>query len=97
MVVHENTGRTSETFVRLEQDGIDVKNDVNGKVSIRRSGEVIYGRFRRQGEIKCRVRWIILKRVETIKGAELRVGLISTTQIDNGGIEVRTMSGVGLL
>ena len=43
MVVHENTGRTSETFVGLEQDGIDVKNDVNGKVSIRGSMELIYG------------------------------------------------------
>ena len=38
-----------------------------------------------------------MKRVETIKGAELRVGLISTTQIDNGGIEVKTMSGEILL
>ena len=27
-----NTGRTSEKFVRSDQDGIDVKIDVNGKV-----------------------------------------------------------------
>ena len=29
---HENRGRTSETFGRTDQDGIDVKIDVNGKV-----------------------------------------------------------------
>ena len=55
MVVHENIGRTSEKFVRLDQDKIDAKIDVNGKVSIRCSGKEIYGRFWRQGEIRWRV------------------------------------------
>ena len=67
MVVHKKTGSTSETFVRSDQDGIDVKIDFNGKVSIRFSGKAIYGRFWRQGE----------KGGEPITGAESRVGLNS--------------------
>ena len=54
-VVHKNTGRTSETFVRSYQDRIDVKIDVHGEVSIRCSGKAIYGRFRHQGDIRWRV------------------------------------------
>ena len=42
MVVHENTRRTSEKFVRSDQDWIEVKIDVNGKVKIMCSGREIY-------------------------------------------------------
>ena len=54
MVVYKNTGRTSKEILRSDQDRIDVKSDVNGReiVSIRCSGKAIYGRFRRQGEIR---------------------------------------------
>ena len=41
--------------MRSNQYGIDVKSDVNGKVSIKCSGKRIYGRFRHQGEIRWRV------------------------------------------
>ena len=50
--MHENMGRTSEKFVRSDQDGIDVKIDVNGKVSIRCSSKAIYGIFLLKGEIE---------------------------------------------
>ena len=53
--MHENTGRTSDKFVSSDQGGIDVKSDVNGKVSIRFSGKAIYGRFWSQGETRWRV------------------------------------------
>ena len=41
--------------MRSDQDGVDVKIDVNEKVSIRCLGKEIYGRFRCQGEIRWRV------------------------------------------
>ena len=72
--------------MRLDQDGIDVKIDVNGKVLIRCSGMAIYGRFRHQGEIRWRVRWLILKGGEPTTGSESRVGLTSTPKLDTGGI-----------
>ena len=50
-------GKTSETILRLDQDRIDVKSDVNRKemVSIRCSEKEIYGRFFHQGKISWRV------------------------------------------
>ena len=56
--MNENTGRTSEKFVRLDQDRTDVKSDLNGRgrvVSVRRLGEAISGRFWQQVEIWLRV------------------------------------------
>ena len=44
--------------MRLDQDGIDVKSDVNGRegmASIRCSRKAISGRFWRQGKIGLRV------------------------------------------
>ena len=56
MVVHEITGRTLEKSVWSDQDGIDVKSDVNGMVFISLSGREIYPRFWCQGEIRWRVK-----------------------------------------
>ena len=53
--MHEDTGRTSETFVWSDQDRIDVKSDVNRKVFIRCSGKAIYVIFWRQGDTRWRV------------------------------------------
>ena len=41
--------------------------------------------------------WLILKIGEHITGAESRVRLTSPPQLDNGGVEVRLMSGEILL
>ena len=68
--MHESTGRTKEKFVRLDQDRIEVNIDVNDKVSIRCLGKAVYGRFRSQEDIRWRVRWLTLKGVEPITGAE---------------------------
>ena len=84
-------------FLRSDQYCIDIKIDAKGKVLIRCSGKVICGRFRRQEEIKWRVRRLILKGGGHIIGAESRLGLTSTPQFDTGGIEVRPISGESLL
>ena len=53
-------------FVISDQDGIDIRIDVNGKVSIGCSEKAIYGRFWCKGDIRWRMRWMTLKGGETI-------------------------------
>ena len=89
--MHKNTGSTSETFARSDQDGIDVKSDSNGEVLIRCSGEEIYGRFWRQGGIHWRVADI--KERGTYHRSRFDVGTEITPQLENGGIEFKFMSG----
>ena len=82
----KKTGRTSEKFARSDQDGIDVKIDVKGKVLIRYLGKAICGRFRHQGEIRWRVRWLTLKGGEPITETKSRVGLTSPPPVwQHGG------------
>ena len=54
--VYKRTGRNSFVLVRLDQDRIYIKSNVNGRemASIRWSGKAIYGRFWRQGDIRWR-------------------------------------------
>ena len=55
--MHKNTERTSYKYVRLDQGGIDVKSDVNGRegiVLIMCSRREIYGRAKHQGKIWLR-------------------------------------------
>ena len=52
IVLHENTGKTSEKIVGSDQDRIGVKIDVNEKFSIRCLGKSIYGSFLASGEDK---------------------------------------------
>ena len=91
--MHESTGRTKETFVRLDQGGIGVKSYVNGNVLIRCLGKAIYGDFGVKGRSGEGLRWLKLKGGRAIIGAESRVGLTSPPHIDTGGMEVRLMSG----
>ena len=53
--------------------------------------------FRTKGISGRGLMWKKLKGGEHIIGAESRVGLTSPHQLDNGGIEVRLMSGESLL
>ena len=55
MVVHKNMRSNTEKNVRSDQDRIDVKIDVNGKVSIRFLVKAINGRLWCQGDIRWRV------------------------------------------
>ena len=71
--MHENTGRISKKSVRSDQDGIDVKSDVNGRegmVSIGFSGKATYGRFWHQGRSGGGLRCLTLKGWEPIRGSE---------------------------
>ena len=83
--------------MRLDQYCIYTKIYPKGKVSTGCSGKVSCGRFRRQGDINWRVRWLILKGGRIITGDELRVGLTLPPQFDTGGIEVSPISGESLL
>ena len=56
--MHKNTGRASKTFVRSDQYGIDVENDVNGREGmflVRCLWKALYERFWSQGDIMWRV------------------------------------------
>ena len=83
--------------MRLDQDRIDVKIDVNGKVSIRCSGKEIYGRFRCQGDIRWRVEVNDIEGRGTYHMRRVESGTDLTPHIDTEGIEVRLISGENLL
>ena len=86
-------GRTPEKFVRSDQDRFDIKMYVNGKFLMRCLVKEIYEIFRRQGEIRCRVRWLTFKIGECTTGAELRVGLTSTPSLTPGGLRQGSLQG----
>ena len=96
--MHKNTGRTSEKFMRLDQDRIDVKTDVKGKVLIMCSGRQSVEDFGIKGRSGECLRWLILKVREPITGSDLRVGLNSPPpQFYTRGVELGLMSGEILL
>ena len=75
--------------MRSDQDGIDVKIDIDGKVLIMCGERKSMEKFGVKGISGGGLRCLTSKGGESIIGAKSRLGLTSTPLIDTGGIEVR--------